>query len=131
MSERDYSEGRSVAGRDYTEIKSVVPASNEGHFFATPRRPSPVAYFTIGHGFPRLAGELSALVVEDLLVDDISQWAQPGAPFAAEVFSDLAEPVWLTLPVVECSGRVELVLFNESPVPASAVVRFYWARPQE
>lgn len=112
---------------DYTEIKSVVPARGEERFFARPRRPSPVSYFTIGQGFPRLAGELSQLVVEDLLVENESQLTNT---IVAEVFSDLAEPVPLTLPLVSCSGQIELLLFNESPTPASVVVRFYWARSQ-
>lgn len=113
---------------DSTEIKAVVRARHEGRFFATPQRPSPVAYFQIGYAFPRLAGKLATVRVEDLIVGVDSVWVGPFVE--AELFSELATPVHLTLPLVTCDSRIELVLFNESEAPASLFVRFFWARPQ-
>jgi hypothetical protein len=118
---------------DYTEIRSVIGARCHGRFTATPRRPSPVSHFTIGRGFPRLAAAgIASIILRDLRVDNISQLAIHDMPqsFDAELFSDLAEPVRLTLPHIGCDGRIELVLFNESNFPASIVVRFYWAKAQ-
>jgi len=114
---------------DYTEIKSVVPARNVGHFTATPRRASPLHHFTIANGFPRLAGDVALLVIADLLVDNCSEWVSDEA-VPAELFSELAKPVRLTLPPIGCNGRIELVLLNPSPSPACVVVRFFWENPQ-
>lgn len=114
---------------DYTEIKSVVPARNVGRFAATPRRASPLHHFTIGNGFPRLAGDVALLTIADLLVDNCSEWVSD-EPVSAELFSELAAPVRLTLPPIGCNGRIELVLLNPSPVPACVKVCFFWEKPQ-
>lgn len=115
---------------DYTEAKGIVPAGREFPFFATPRRESRVAYFTIAHSFPRLLGQLAAVYVRDLLIGNESMWVPQSDQMAAEAFSDLAAPVNLTLPTVSVQSRIELRLFNGSKGAASVAVRFYWAVPQ-
>jgi len=114
---------------DRTEIKSVVPPRSVGQFRATPRRASPLHHFTIGNDFPRLAGDVALLTIADLRVDNVSEWVSD-EPVSAELFSELASPVRLTLPPIRCNGQIELVLLNPSPVPACVKVCFFWEKPQ-
>ncbi len=123
---------------DYCEIKIVVRPGADAHFTARPRRRSPVSHFTIGQAYPRPVtglrncfADLSCVLVLDLLVGAESVGAFVRDGLSAELFDgDRVAPVLLTLPTVECSSQVDLVLRNTSKWPASIRVRFYWSKPQ-